>query len=62
MDQSKTAVERAFELARSGKFANASEIKRTVSAEGYSAAQIDGPALMRQLRDILREARARPSS
>jgi hypothetical protein len=62
MDHRKTAIERAFELARTGKFANASEIKRAVSAEGYSAAQIDGPALMRQLRDLVREARARPDS
>lgn len=57
MNYRKTAIERAFELARTGKFATAAEIKRTVSGEGYVVSQIEGPSLMRQLREIIRLAR-----
>jgi hypothetical protein len=58
MDQTKTPIERAFEMARTGKYLSASEIKRAVSAEGYAVAQIEGPMLMRQLRGLIRDARA----
>lgn len=59
MDRTKTPIERAFELARSGKYLTASEVKRAVSAEGYAVAQIEGPLLMRQLRALIRDARAK---
>ena len=62
MDQTKTPIERAFEMARSGRYQSASEIKRAVSAEGYAAAQIEGPMLMRQLRELIQQARAKPSA
>ena len=58
MDQSKTALERAFELARSGRFATAGEIARAVSGEGYSASQLEGPSLRRQLTGLIKEAKA----
>jgi hypothetical protein len=58
MQPNKTAIERAFELARSGQHENASAVKRAVAAEGYPAAQIEGPALMRQLRDLIQQAAA----
>lgn len=45
-----TALERAFELARSGKFATVTEVKAAVSREGYVASQLQGPLLLRQLR------------
>jgi hypothetical protein len=57
MDQNKTALERAFELARSGRHATAGDIARAVSGEGYSAAQLEGPALRRQLGAIIRQAK-----
>jgi hypothetical protein len=57
MDQTKTPLERAFELARSGKYSSASDIRRALSAEGYSHVQIEGPTLMRQLRELMRAAR-----
>jgi hypothetical protein len=59
---SRTAIERAFELAQSGRFSSATQLRQAVSAEGYSAAQITGPALMRQLRDLIGAAKtgARP--
>jgi hypothetical protein len=60
MDPTKTPMERAFEMARSGKYQSASEIKRAISAEGYAASQIEGPMLMRQLRELIQAARAKP--
>lgn len=57
MDQNKTALERAFELANSGRFATAGDIARAVSSEGYSASQLEGPALRRQLGAIIKQAR-----
>ncbi|HEV7292073.1 hypothetical protein [Devosia sp. RR2S18] len=54
MEPNKTALERAFELAHSGRFTTSSEIKSAVSEEGYSVAQITGRTLMKQLRDIIR--------
>jgi hypothetical protein len=43
MDQNTTALERAFELAKSGSScASVDDIKRQLHAEGYSAAQIIG--------------------
>ena len=36
MDPAKNALERAFEIARAGKCANVSEVKRQLAAEGYS--------------------------
>lgn len=56
MVPNKTPLERAFELARSGRFENVSAIKTELSAEGYSVAQVTGPMLMRQIRDVLKAA------
>ena len=50
------AVERAFELARSGACAGVRELRARLAAEGYSPRQIEGPSLVRQLRALLREA------
>jgi hypothetical protein len=47
-----TTLERAFELARSGKYAGVSELRLQLKAEGYSPDQLTGPALLRQLRDL----------
>lgn len=57
-DGTQTVLERAFELARSGRFANASDIKRALVAEGYSVAQFTGRTLTKQLRAAIDEARA----
>jgi len=53
MEPHKTAIERAFELAKSGSCVTNSEIKQALRSEGYGEAQITGPALMRQLRAIM---------
>jgi len=57
MDQKMTALERAFQLARSGDVAGITEIAASLSREGYSARQIEGPLLKRQLGDLIKAAR-----
>jgi hypothetical protein len=57
-----TALERAFELARSGEHAGPPEIRERLKREGYDAKQIEGPMLMRQLRDICEAARLDPDA
>jgi hypothetical protein len=52
-----TALERAFELARSGKYQGTSEIRAQLKAEGFNANQLEGPSLLRQLREICTAAR-----
>jgi hypothetical protein len=51
-----TALERAFKLAKSGDYANVSELKAQLQAEGFSPSQLEGPTLLRQLRDLCQEA------
>ena len=52
-----TAVERAFQLARSGSVAGLAEITTSLNREGYYANQIEGPVLKRQLADLIKAAR-----
>ena len=56
MQADTTAIERAFDLAKSGKFKTVLAIRRELSREGYSTIQIAGPVLMRQLRDAMKAA------
>jgi hypothetical protein len=56
-----------FELAQSGKCASLEDIRKELRSEGLSAAQIEGPLLRKQLRDLIAQAffrsrRARPDS
>jgi hypothetical protein len=53
MDKNKTALERAFELARSGRYPTVELIRRAISAEGYFQSQIEGRELSRQLRELI---------
>jgi hypothetical protein len=57
MDQRLTALERAFQLARSGRVAGISEIVTSLNREGYAASQIEGRLLKRQLADLIKAAR-----
>ena len=57
MDQRMTALERAFQLARSGSVAALTEIVSSLNREGYSASQIEGRLLKRQLADLIKAAR-----
>jgi hypothetical protein len=57
MDQRMTALERAFQLARSGSAASLTEIVSSLNREGYSGNQIEGRVLKRQLADLIKAAR-----
>jgi hypothetical protein len=52
-----TALERAFQLARSGAVAGVTEIVTSLNREGYSANQIEGRVLKKQLTDLIKAAR-----
>jgi hypothetical protein len=58
----RTPLERAFELARSGDCNLVSDIRRRLREEGYSDAQVDGPSLVRQLRQLLLAAKPAPNA
>ena len=55
-----STVERAFELARSGRCDGVEAIRKQLSVEGYLDArpQICGPSLIRELTTLCRDARA----
>jgi hypothetical protein len=57
MDQKMTALERAFQLARSGRVAGLTDIISSLKRDGYSTNQIEGPVLKRQLADLIKAAR-----
>jgi hypothetical protein len=57
MDQSVTALERAFQLAKSGKCSSLADLKKQLRAEGYSIAQITGRTLAKQLMALIKMAR-----
>jgi hypothetical protein len=57
MDHKMTALERAFQLARSGQVSRIAEIVGSLKRDGYSTDQIQGPVLRRQLRDLIMAAR-----
>jgi len=52
-----TAVERAFELARSGQYGSLSDIRRQLRIEGHSQEQIQGVSLLSQIRGLIKRAR-----
>ncbi len=52
-----SAVERAFELARSGQVKTVDEIRKRLAREGRDQDQIFGRELSRQLNDAIRQAK-----
>jgi hypothetical protein len=58
MDPKTTALERAFQLAKSGHVADLMEIASALKREGYKVDQIEGPLLKRQLTDLIKAARS----
>jgi hypothetical protein len=58
MDHRITALERAFQLARSGDYTSVPDIKKQLSAEGYAASQVEGRTLVKQLVALIKEGRA----
>lgn len=57
MDPDTSPLERAFELARSGRYSSMSELKQAVAAEGYATNQITGHFLARQLKEVITDAK-----
>jgi len=53
MKQNVTPIERAFELARSGKCRTLTDIKAALKGEGYDLATLTGGALAKQLRGVI---------
>ena len=54
MNSRTTALERAFELAQSGRFLLVKDIRAQLKIEGYQLDLIQGRALSRQLKEIMR--------
>ena len=57
MDPKTTCLERAFQLAATGRYLTVTEIKLRLHEEGYAHSQVDGPLLKRQLVDAIASAR-----
>jgi hypothetical protein len=58
MNHRATVLERAFELARSGRPRRTQDIVAALSREGYATEQIEGPVLKRQLLNLIKAARS----
>jgi hypothetical protein len=56
MDQRVSPLERAFQLATSGKVKTVGKIKSLLSKEGYDQSQVYGAALLKQLNILIRQA------
>jgi hypothetical protein len=57
MDANKSTLERAFELASSGRCNDIAILRKTLSAEGYDARQVEGRAIVKQLKELTRAGR-----
>ena len=58
MDQNKTVLERAFEIASSGA-RSVDDVRKQLKAEGYDQSQLQGRTLTSQLTDLMRKARVK---
>ena len=56
MDNKRTALERAFDLAKSGACTSVTDLKHCLKLEGHSMASIEGPSLHKQLRELILKA------
>ncbi|MGT2464735.1 hypothetical protein ACVOMV_03555 [Mesorhizobium atlanticum] len=61
MDHRKTTLERAFELAKSGACANFAEVRANLKSEGYDIRQLEGLALRKQIKQLIKTARENAS-
>jgi replication-associated recombination protein RarA len=57
MDYNVTVLERAFQLAKSGNYLSVPEIKKRLTKEGFSVAQVTGKTLFKQLNALIQAAR-----
>lgn len=58
MHPNKTAIERAFDLARSGACSRIGQIIARLGREGYDGRHIEGRVLRKQLSNLIEEAKA----
>ena len=57
MDPNISPIERAFQLASSGRYATVAEVRLQLVREGYSHSQLEGPVLRKQIIGIIAKAR-----
>ena len=57
MHETISVLERAFQLAKSGKYSTVADIKRRLTDEGYSTTQVTGGQLSKQLMALCKTAR-----
>jgi hypothetical protein len=62
MDSKPTALERAFQLAKSGRAGSLDDVRAQLKSEGYDLGQLVGPQLIKQLRKLIEAARTPPQS
>ena len=53
MDKNRTTLERAFEIASSGKCNDLAALRKHLKSEGYDPDQVAGPSLQKQLRSLM---------
>ncbi|WP_425373903.1 hypothetical protein [Methylovirgula ligni] len=53
-----SAIERAFEIARSGRARDIAQIRKILAGEGLDQIQIYGKSLSRQLAELIRQSGA----
>ena len=58
----RTATERAFEIAASGRVGSITDLRRALASEGHSSTQVVGPQMLRQLRQLIEQAKSRTES
>ena len=58
MDHNLTALERAFQIAKSGDVTSVKEVRRMLRKEGYQVEHIAGLSLSRQLSALMKPAKA----
>jgi hypothetical protein len=57
MEVRKTALERAFEIAKAGKCRNLIELNKRLKSEKYEALYTEGASLRKQLLQLIEEAK-----
>ena len=58
MEANKSCLERAFEIARSGRASNLLYLLNQLKSVGYSQDEIYGPVLKKHLSDLIEKAKA----
>ena len=56
----RTMLERAFEMAGSGRCANLTELKQQLRRDGFDPIMLEGPLLIRQLKRLIAASKADP--